>query len=109
MKIQSMEISNYPPIKNLKLDDLGNVVIIAGANGSGKTRLKQAIVQTLQGSVSMSMTLKATRKDEKKEHQNDTIVINQGQQNEILNNYMNSRRFGRGRYVGSLVQIDSHR
>ena len=109
MKIQSMEISNYPPIKNLKLDDLGNVVIIAGANGSGKTRLKQAIVQTLQGSVSMSMTLKATRKDEKKEFQNDTIVINQGQQNEILNNYMNSRRFGRGRYVGSLVQIDSHR
>ena len=64
MKIQSLEIADYQPIKHLKLDNLGNAIIIAGANGSGKTRLKQAIVSTLQGSPVMNMTLAATRVEE---------------------------------------------
>lgn len=36
MKIISIEITDFPPIKNLKLENLGNTVIIAGANGSEK-------------------------------------------------------------------------
>lgn len=109
MKIVSLEIKDYPPIKNLKIENLGNIVIIAGANGSGKTRLKDALVASLQGTPTMSIQIKATRDEEKTGFSGEVINAQQGQQNQTLNNYMSSRRFGRGRYVGSLVQIDSQR
>ena len=109
MRIQSLEITDFPPIKNLKIENLGNTIIIAGANGSGKTRLKEAIVQTLQGTPLMNLKLKATRDEEKTTFQGEFIEVEKGQQNETLNEYIRTRHFGRGRYVGSLVQIDSDR
>jgi predicted ATPase len=111
MKIQSIEINDYQPIKHLKLENLGNTIIIAGANGSGKTRLKQAIVQTLQGTSVMDMTLVATRKDEEdaKYFNGKILEVKKGIQNAVLNNYINTRKYGSGRFVGSLVQIDSNR
>lgn len=67
MKIKSLKTTDYQPIKNLELDNLGNIVIIAGANGTGKTRLKQAIIQTLGEASSpvMDLTLVATRPEKK--------------------------------------------
>ena len=111
MKIESLNIRDYPPIKSLKIEEMGNMVIIAGANGSGKTRLKDAIVGTLQGSSLMGLTIKATREEEKSDFVNDnaSLNVNQGEPNDALRKYMVSRRFGRGNYVGSLLQIDSQR
>lgn len=110
MKITSLEIKDFPPIKNLKIENLGDILIIAGANGSGKTRLKDAIIQTLQGNSQISMTIRATREAEITAFDTDSITVQQGQQNELLTKYMQNRRFGdRARYVGSLVQVDSDR
>jgi ABC-type lipoprotein export system ATPase subunit len=111
MKIVSLELSNYHPIKNIKLENLGNTVIIAGANGSGKTRLKQAIVDTLKGTPLMDMTLAATRKEEEdpKYFNGKNLSVIKGTKNPGLNNYITSRKYGVGAYVGSLVQIDSNR
>lgn len=111
MKIESMALSDYKPIKKLSITEMGATVVIAGANGSGKTRLKQAIVQTLQGSPIMDMTILATRAEEKDERyfNGSRIEIKKGVQNQVLTNYINSRSYGAGRYVGSLVQIDSSR
>lgn len=110
MKIQSLEITNYSPIKSLKIENLGYIVIIAGANGSGKTRLKEAITQTLQGNPQMSLTIEATREEEKNAFGGDLITAQQGKDNQTLTQYIKNRRFGgRARYVGSLVQIDSNR
>ncbi|NQT63987.1 MAG: AAA family ATPase [Candidatus Marinimicrobia bacterium] len=111
MKIKSFKITDFKPITNMSIDNLGSVVIIAGANGSGKTRLKAAIVSTLQGNASMDITIEATRPEEEAEKyfNGKTIEVKKGQPNNILNNYINSRKYGSGRYVGSLVQIDSNR
>lgn len=111
MKIKSLKITNFQPIKNLQLDDLGNTVIIAGANGAGKTRLKQAIIQTLTDSCPiMDLTLIATRDEEREKYfQSKELQVKQGENNSTLNNYIQSRRYGGGKYVGSLVQIDSQR
>jgi len=109
MKIIALEIKDFAPIKHLKIDNMGDVVIIAGANGSGKTRLKEAIVGTLQGSTQMSMSIAATRDKEKEEFGDSVINVTQGINNPKLVAYIQKRRFGRGQYVGSLVQIDSHR
>ena len=111
MKIESIRLIDFKPIKNLNLCNLGSTVVIAGANGSGKTRLKQAIVQTLQGSPVMDMTIIATRDEEREEKyfNANKIEIKKGVQNPVLKNYINSRKYGSGKYVGSLVQIDSNR
>jgi len=105
MKIKNLKLVNFKPIKNIELSDLGSTVIIAGANGAGKTRLKEAIVNTLQGNPVMDMTIEATRKEEEeaKYFGSNSIEVKQGQKNQILVNYINSRKYGAGKYVGSLV------
>ncbi|WP_439185172.1 AAA family ATPase [Carboxylicivirga taeanensis] len=110
MKISSFKLIDFKPIKNIEIDNLGDVVIIAGANGSGKTRLKQAIVQSIQNTPIMDLTIQATRKDEAEKYFNghEVKLINR-QQNQQFKNYINSRKYGQGKYVGSLVQIDSKR
>lgn len=111
MKIVSLKLLDYSPIKHLHLEDLGSTVIIAGANGSGKTRLKEAIVATIQGQPLMDMTIESTRPEEENEKYfgSTRLELNVGVRNDTLNNYINSRKYGSGRYVGSLVQIDSNR
>ncbi len=111
MKIKSIKLVDYKPIKNIEIDNLGDVVIIAGANGAGKTRLKEAIVTSIQSSPIMDITIEATRKEESgpKYLNAETINLSKGTQNQIFTQYINSRKYGQGKYVGSLVQIDSKR
>jgi predicted ATPase len=111
MKIKSLNIENYKPIKKIEIDELGDVVIIAGANGSGKTRLKEAIVATIQNNPLMDIEIKATRKDEAEERYfgADILQLRKNQKNQKLINYINTRKYGKGKYVGSLIQIDSKR
>ncbi len=111
MKIKSLRINNYKPIKNIEIDNLGDVVIIAGANGAGKTRLKDAIVASIQNNPLMEIEIEATRKEEAdpKYFGGDTIILPKNTQNAKFVNYINTRKYGQGKYVGSLVQIDSKR
>jgi len=111
VKIKSIKLTNFPPIGNFEVNDLGSTVVIAGANGSGKTRIKEAIVNTLKGNPVMDAVIVATRpeEEEQKYFNGVEVVVTHGQKSNILQNYMGSRVFGKGRYVGSLVQIDSTR
>jgi len=110
MKIASLEISNYEPIKYLKLENLGNTIIIAGANGSGKTRLKQAIVSSFTGTPQVNMEIISTRKEEVEKYFNGkSVIVQKGVPNQVLKSYINSRKYALGGYVGSVVQIDSSR
>ena len=43
MHIESLEVQNFKVIRHLKLDEIPDVVVIAGPNGSGKTSLFDAI------------------------------------------------------------------
>jgi ABC-type cobalamin/Fe3+-siderophores transport system ATPase subunit len=111
MRIKSLKLTDHKPIKNIEIDNLGDVVIIAGANGAGKTRLKHAIVQSIQSNPIMDLIIEATRKEEieAKYFNADTIELKKGLQNHQFIQYINSRKYGQGQYVGSLVQIDSKR
>lgn len=111
MRIKSLKLQDYNPIRHFEIRDLGNAVIIAGANGSGKTRFKQALVQAFQGNPVMDLTVAATRPQEEddKYFGASEIQVVKGTQSEPLQRYINSRTYGSARYVGSLVQIDSDR
>ena len=44
MKIKKITATEIPPIKNFMADDLKDLVVIAGPNGVGKTRLVDGIL-----------------------------------------------------------------
>lgn len=43
MRIRDLHIENFRAIKQLSLEELGDTVVIAGANGCGKTQVYHAI------------------------------------------------------------------
>ena len=49
MKIKKITATDIPPIKNFIADDLKDLVVIAGPNGVGKTRLVERILGYFQG------------------------------------------------------------
>lgn len=48
MRLQSIRVTEFPPIDRFEIDDLSDLVVIAGANGAGKTRLINRILNALQ-------------------------------------------------------------
>ena len=110
MRIDNLRLENYPPLRHFEITTNSNVVIIAGANGSGKTRLKQALIETFSnpGGPRASMTLGATRPEEEKAWAGKILSVTAGQASPQLQTYMS--RVTRGRsYVGTVIRIDSDR
>ena len=100
------------PIKRFEISNLGELVIIAGANGAGKTSLKNAIIQTFQspGNPQVSFGLTATR-DEKEEillGSGTGIQVQKGSRSAELEQYMQTR-VARGKYVGAPIHFDDSR
>ena len=110
MKIQRLDVEGFPPITKFETGELPSLVVIAGANGSGKTRLLVAISNTFRNpsSSEISLTARSTRKEEREAWGDEILEIEKGAENTALQNYMNSRSRG-GTYVGSVIQIDSDR
>jgi ABC-type cobalamin/Fe3+-siderophores transport system ATPase subunit len=49
MKLQSIDIRHAPPVERFAVTDLSDIVVIAGPNGVGKTRLLRQIIAQLTG------------------------------------------------------------
>ena len=110
MRIRKLKAANTVPIRNLEVDNLGNVVIVAGANGSGKTNLKRAIVKVFQSPQSplIEVTVESTRPEEESAWGMKHIELKPDSPNQEFQSYMQSRTRG-GTYTGSVIQIDSDR
>jgi ABC-type cobalamin/Fe3+-siderophores transport system ATPase subunit len=48
MRLKSLYASNVPPVRAFEVQDLDDVVVLAGRNGVGKTRLLQAVISGFQ-------------------------------------------------------------
>jgi len=88
---------------------MGNIVIIAGANGSGKTRIKEAIRTTFQNANApqLNLTIESTRKEEENTL-GKILEIKKGSSSSSLIQHMDSRVRG-GSYTSTVIQIDSDR
>ena len=66
MKLKSINAKDFPPLRHFEISKLGDIVIIAGANGSGKTRLKDSIIQTFRNPKApiIELTVQSTRPDQ---------------------------------------------
>ena len=111
MKLKIINAKDYPPIRHFEIAELSDIVIIAGANGSGKTRLKNAIVETFRNpnAPQIEVTVQSTRPDqESKLWGAEEITLKPDAPSAEFQTYMASRTRG-GTYTGSVIQIDSNR
>ena len=48
MRIKTLSVFNVPPVRNFDVEELSDLVVLAGPNGVGKTRLLQALLNFFQ-------------------------------------------------------------
>ena len=109
MRITAITANNIPPVRSFAADGLGSVVIVAGANGSGKSRLKDSIVAKLQNPnhPNINLTIEATRPRETSSWGTNLLSI-PGPQSAKFLQYMQGSSSGVA-CVGSVIQIESNR
>ena len=68
MRLTSIVVKDWPPIRRFEIEDLSDVVVLAGPNGVGKTRLLARIMEYLsnpQGYPGYVATIEATSDEER--------------------------------------------
>lgn len=69
MRIKELHLNNWLVIRQADFQDLSDFVVIAGPNGVGKTKIKDAIVHVFQNSgnppAGSKVILEATNPDER--------------------------------------------
>lgn len=111
MRIRSIAAKNVPPVTEFCVDELADVVVIAGRNGVGKTRLLQSLVQALReprNYGNITLTVEATSSDERNEWGQNTLITSSGNDaQKLINTLQKNRR--RTSWKSSVVQIESDR
>lgn len=111
MRLREIEANDVPPIKSLSVQDLADVVVFAGPNGVGKTRLVEAILQTFQSpgpGRSVRLVIEATTDEEKRtwgKTELDTAVADDARR--LTLTLQRNRR--RSTWQSSVIQFESDR
>jgi ABC-type cobalamin/Fe3+-siderophores transport system ATPase subunit len=83
MKLTAIFARDVKPLKLVQIDKLSDVVVVAGPNGVGKTRLVTSLIQHIQNlkrDQNFYITVKATNDVEKSDWGKDTITTNDDQE-----------------------------
>ena len=109
MRIRSIQAKDVKPTKLVKMSDLSDVVVLAGPNGVGKTRLINALLEHFQGSnPNVSLTIEATTGVEREEWKKDILDTTNPQDAALLRSMLHrSRR--RSRWQSSVLNFESNR
>ena len=79
MKIKELNLKNWSVLREASFSQLGDFVVIAGPNGVGKTKAKDAIVHIFrnggQPPTGCSVVLAATNSDEIKAWKSEEIEL----------------------------------
>lgn len=112
MRIASIEIKDYPPIRQFAIASLSDTVVIGGPNGVGKTKLQEAILQKFRsptGHPNIRLVVEATSSEEVTSWNGkkalDTAVAPEAQ---ILRNAL-QRSQKRGQVRRGVLNFDSSR
>ncbi|MGV3612241.1 MAG: AAA family ATPase [Fluviicola sp.] len=108
MRIKELKIKNWEVVRQADLEDLSDFVVIAGPNGVGKTKIKNAIVHVFQNNGNpppgSSVILEATSNNERKTWGTKEFALPQNTFWSLLTT-SNKRLKSSSR----LIQIDSNR
>lgn len=111
MQIRDITVKRKPPIQNFEVSNLSSVVVLAGPNGIGKTRLIQEVINLLKNprsDPSTCMKVIATSDEELANWGKESLSTLDYNDIQILRRHLQKNR-KRGRWTGSVVYLDSLR
>lgn len=111
MRVTSMAVSDAPPVRRFDVSGLADVVVIAGPNGVGKTRLMQRIVQVLRGdgsSPAASIVVEATSPSEEEAWGRRVLNLSDGTDLGLYRATVQTNRRRRN-WRSSVLQFESDR
>src|SRR5690242_8783980 len=108
MRIKDLYLSNWQVIREANFQDLSDFVVIAGPNGVGKTKVKEAIVHIFTNGGNppsgCKVILQATNQDEEQAWNTNEVTLPQGRFWTLFGK--NNKRL---KTKSRLIQIDSNR
>ena len=111
MRLASVAVKNTPPVTYFSAQDRSDVVVVAGPNGVGKTRLLQRIVQHLRGASpnpEIGGVIEATSPDEIAAWGKRELDMSSNDDMALLRGTLQANRLRR-KWRSSLLNIDSDR
>jgi len=111
VRIDSIAAKNASPIKRFDAAHLSDVIVLAGANGVGKTRLMQALVQAFQNPRTanpVQLRLQATSPEERADWGKSLLTTSDQADCQLLVKSLHKTR-QRTRWQGSVVHFESDR
>ncbi len=111
MHIDTIRVKDVPPVKCFNIDGLSNVVVIAGRNGVGKTRLIQQLVNHCQSPTNnqnIQLVVDVTCKTEHEAWGKSQIDTANIQDAKLLQVILQANRLRRN-WKSSVVNIESDR
>ena len=111
MRLVSIAVRNSPPITRFEVGDLSDVVVIAGPNGVGKTRLTQRIIEHLRSTQphpDIQAVIAATSPEERTAWAKDQLDLSTQPDAALFRQTIQAAR-SRKRWRSSLVNFESDR
>ena len=110
MRIKNLSARNTPPVELFEVHDLSDLVVIAGPNGIGKTRLISAVIayfQNLTGG-SIKLTVEATAKAEEEAWGKRILETDNAQDAQLLRTTLQQNQRRRN-FNSSVLNYESNR
>jgi len=111
VQISDITVKKKLPIQSFEVSNLSNIVVLAGPNGIGKTRLIQEIINLLRNprsDPSTCMKVIATSEEEMATWGKKLLSTLDNSDLQVLKRYLQKNR-KRGKWTGSVVYLDSFR
>jgi ABC-type cobalamin/Fe3+-siderophores transport system ATPase subunit len=111
LRLTEISVTDVPPIKSFDVGALSNIVVLAGPNGVGKTRLAQAILDHFRnptGVQNVRLIVHATSPEELREWGKKEIDTgNRGDATKLITSLQQGRR--RIKWRSSVINFESDR
>lgn len=111
MRLETIAISDAPPVRRFDISDLADVVVIAGPNGVGKTRLLTHIMMILrgdQGQPASTIRIRATCEEERGAWQKEILELSAPDDFKLYQQTLHANRRRRN-WRSSILQFESNR
>jgi len=111
MLLKSIRAKDILPVLRFEVDNLSDVVVLAGRNGVGKTRLLQAFINGFQnpaGQTNTQFVIEATNDEERSKWGKNILDTGNQQDAQLLQSTLHANRFRRN-WRGSVINIESDR
>ena len=111
MKIKAITTTGIPPIKHFSIDNCSDVLVLAGPNGVGKTRLMNHIIrhfETAQPSSTTQVVIEATNEEEAQAWGRSTLETKSSEDMRLLRRTLHVNR-RRHNWQSSVLRFESDR